>query len=240
VQSDLIYDLGVNNGKDSEYYLLKGFRVIGVEANPDLYRKVKEELATYIRMQQYILLNCGIWTEERQLKFYVNLDNDHWSSFDPHYGCRDGTRFKTVEIDCVTTGQLLSRYGVPYYMKIDVEGADKHILSALATSSDRPQCISVEEYGVASIDDLHELGYTRFKLVPQSDKSGVRPPRPAREGKFVTRFFDGTDSGLFGKELPGEWMSYQDARDRYLLEIRDLEGRWLAPVGEWYDVHAMR
>ncbi len=34
--SNLIYDVGMNNGDDTAYYLEQGFRVVGIEANPDL------------------------------------------------------------------------------------------------------------------------------------------------------------------------------------------------------------
>jgi hypothetical protein len=32
----LIYDVGMNNGDDIAYYLRRGFRVLAIEANPDL------------------------------------------------------------------------------------------------------------------------------------------------------------------------------------------------------------
>lgn len=35
-QPDLIFDIGMHNGDDSDYYLKKGFRVIAIEANPTL------------------------------------------------------------------------------------------------------------------------------------------------------------------------------------------------------------
>ena len=33
---DLIYDVGMHKGEDTEFYLRKGFRVIAIEADPDL------------------------------------------------------------------------------------------------------------------------------------------------------------------------------------------------------------
>ena len=32
---DLIYDVGMHHGQDTDYYLKRGYRVIGFEANPD-------------------------------------------------------------------------------------------------------------------------------------------------------------------------------------------------------------
>ena len=36
LHADLIYDLGMHVGQDTEFYLKKGFRVVAVEANPIL------------------------------------------------------------------------------------------------------------------------------------------------------------------------------------------------------------
>ena len=33
---DLVYDVGMHKGEDTEFYLRKGFRVIAFEADPDL------------------------------------------------------------------------------------------------------------------------------------------------------------------------------------------------------------
>lgn len=32
----LIYDVGMNNGDDTAYYLWRGFRVVAIEATPEL------------------------------------------------------------------------------------------------------------------------------------------------------------------------------------------------------------
>ena len=75
------------------------------------------------------------------------------SSFDPKYGCRDGTPYEVLEVSTTTIGDLIERFGTPYFMKIDVEGADKNILSDLRRIGSIPDYISVEEYGVRAIDD---------------------------------------------------------------------------------------
>src|SRR5918911_1707382 len=63
VHDDLIFDLGANQGEDSEFYLAKGFRVVAVEANPLLYAGLRERLAEPIARGQLVLLNLGIWAE---------------------------------------------------------------------------------------------------------------------------------------------------------------------------------
>lgn len=235
----MIYDIGLNHGEDSEFYLAKGFNVVAIEANPVLASQAKEKFAHYVASGRLMILNIGIWSENKTLKFYHNLSNDHWSSFDPAYGCREGTPFEVIDIECQRIENVISRFGLPYYMKIDVEGADKIILKDLLSVKGLPEYISVEEYGVQAIDDLKALGYLRFQIVPQRTKDPAEPLEPAREGSFFKRHFDGRDSGSFGKELYDDrWLSYEDARSRFLSTIRNERYEYVGPEHEWHDVHA--
>lgn len=44
----IVFDVGMNNGDDSAYYLSKGYRVIAVEANPALVEKARIRFAREI------------------------------------------------------------------------------------------------------------------------------------------------------------------------------------------------
>jgi FkbM family methyltransferase len=238
---DTIFDLGLNDGADASFYLDKGFRVVAVEANPLLYSAAREKLAPQIKSGALWLLNVGIWSERKTLPFYVNKANDHWSSFDPAYGCRDGTSYDIIEVPCITIEDLLcdfSRFSVPYYMKIDIEGADRIVLEGLRPLMHRPEWISVEEYGVAAIDDLHALGYRNFAIVPQRTKTVAFSPEPAREGCYTPRAFDGTQSGVFGREIGDLWRDYADCREVFTRTIRREDYSYVGPAEEWFDIHA--
>jgi FkbM family methyltransferase len=236
---NLIFDIGMHHGLDSEFYLLKGFRVVAVEANPLLVQAAREKFASYLQSGQLVIVDAGIWHSPGSLIFYRNLDKDDWSSFRRGAGTRNGTRFEEIAVECITIGALLSRYGLPYYMKIDVEGADKIILNDMARLEARPQFMSAEEYGVDVIRDMSRLGYDQFQIIPQAGKCQSVPPIPAREGTYVQRRFSGHDSGLFGLELPHDkWMSYGKAEREFLTSVRDENYRHVGIEGQWYDVHA--
>jgi len=48
----LIYDVGMHNGDDTHYYLLKGAKVVGVEANPALHIALRDRFAGAINSGQ--------------------------------------------------------------------------------------------------------------------------------------------------------------------------------------------
>jgi FkbM family methyltransferase len=235
---ELIFDIGLNNGEDTEFYLAKGFSVIAVEANPTLAKAAEKRFSRPLNRGHLTILNEGIWSSDGELQFFENLDNDHWSSFEKEYGTRNGTRYREHNIVCHKVQYLFERFGTPHFMKIDVEGADKHILDDMKSLPNRPNFISVEEYGVEALIALHDLGYDRFTIVPQRDKSWCKPPRPPKEGRFAKRAFDSRDSGLFGRELPFGWMPFAEARERYCTKVRNEDRKYVGPEHEWYDIHA--
>jgi hypothetical protein len=49
LQPDLIYDVGFHVGEDTEFYLKKGYRVLAVEANPELCARGQMRFADAIR-----------------------------------------------------------------------------------------------------------------------------------------------------------------------------------------------
>lgn len=235
----LVYDLGVNHGEDSRYYLAKGFRVVGVEASPTIAAELVKKFAREIESGAYTLLNIGIWSEETTLPFYHNEHNDDWSSFDEKYGTRNGTPYKVEHVKCWTMGRLLATYGTPYYLKIDIEGADKFVIDAIAGARRLPPYISIEEFGVEALDDLRRAGYAKFHLAPQQRKVPNKEPSPSAEGITSGTAFDGDCSGVFGKDIPA-WDDYETTRSRFLKTIRAEDGTWIAPSDEWYDIHASR
>ncbi len=238
VEEDLIYDLGANQGEDTEFYLAKGFRVVAVEANPVLHAQLAQRFAGAVVAGRLVLLHCGVWDSAATLPFYLNEDNHHWSSFEREYGTREGSRFQVVPVACSPLPALLRRFGVPRYLKVDVEGADRLVLAGLAGFAPLPNYVSVEEYGVVGFGDLAALGYRQFQVVPQRDKGWAVPPQPPREGSYAWRRFTDRDSGLFGEELPGEWLDQAAAEAWFTKTIRRADGSYVNRGFEWWDIHA--
>ena len=232
----LIMDIGMNDGRDSAFYLKKGFRVVAVEANPLLVEKASNDLAAYIASGQLIIEPVGLGQKEGQFTFYVNLDNDHWSSSDKIWGTRDGTRYREIPVMCVQPQSLFQKYGIPYYVKIVIAGIDIEVVRALHDFSERPRYISIEENQTYYFAELWSVGCRAFKLVDQRNLTEVKCPNPPLEGRYVDALFDGQTSGPFGDEAPGEWMTLDRALEIYLTEIRSPSRGYLAGHS-WFDIH---
>ena len=230
--SDLIIDLGMNNGDDTEFYLKRARRVVAVEANPALCTQARARFRDELASGRLEILNLGIWSEYGNKPFYLNLSNDHWSSFDRGWAGRDGTQYAKVDIDCVPLSYFFARFGVPHYLKIDVEGADNVVIQQLAACEYLPLYLSLEDcrLGYEYIDTLSGVGYTGFKLL---DQSAV----PSLCDELTGHRFRLGSSGPFGEQVPGEWLPRLSIEERYALEVRDRDNNRMAPRTRWWDIH---
>ena len=83
---DLIYDVGLHKGEDAEFYLRKGFRVVGFEADPDLIASCRERLSEFIDSGQLMLVEGAIVdpgsidANKRTVKFFKNCDVSVWGT----------------------------------------------------------------------------------------------------------------------------------------------------------------
>lgn len=234
---DLIYDLGMHVGQDTAFYLKKGFRVVAVEANPDLVGAARAKFARAIRQGRLTIEARGIAAAAGEADFHVNAGDDAWSSFHPDVG-RRGAGADVVRVPTVTALELFETHGVPYYLKIDIEGSDHLPLQALRKTAARPRYVSVENGGPELRALLVELGYDRFKWVNQRDVPRQRPPFPAREGRWRPHRFAFGASGAFGEEAPGRWLRLQEIESI-------IEKYWSTPGLDasshgWGDLHARR
>jgi hypothetical protein len=206
-------------------------------------------------------------------RFAINQAKSVWGTLDDEFVARNaafGAPSTFVEVECVTFDQILRECGVPYYLKVDIEGRDLLCIEALAPFSEKPRYVSVEsrvtgpQYGmrdaIAEIRLLHRLGYRRFKYVNQADVDHTTKTL-CLEGESITFTFEGGASGPFGAETPGRWRSSSTTTltgvSLRLLDdicahngrLRRLPGAQLARAARrrltwhadpWYDLHAAR
>jgi FkbM family methyltransferase len=157
-------DVGMLDGADTAYYLSSGYRVVGVDANPLVIENCTARFEREIAEGLLTLLNVGISDQEQTLTFYHNLSEPGQSSFFPEYGQRGG-KFVSMEVPCTTLRQIIESHGIPYYLKVDIEGMDETAILSLDATT-RPRYVSAELNRSGRIlEHLQSIGYTHFKLL---------------------------------------------------------------------------
>lgn len=237
--ANVIFDVGMHRGDDTDFYLKKGFRVVGIEANPHLVCAARDRFAKAITDGRLEVISGAIGETCGETEFYVNLDKDDWSSTDPSFGCRDGTRFEKIVVPTLEFASVLERYDDIYYVKIDIEGADRVALEQMRRVKSRPKYVSVEAHHLDYLAYLRAMGYSEFKLINQEMHYATRLPDPPTEGVYVEYEFGGHHSGPFGEETMGEWRDLEDAAWTYLA-IKQVQHRNPGILSAWFDFHAKR
>ena len=271
-QPDLIFDVGLHRGEDTEFYLKKGFRVVAFEAAPDLAEACRARFHREIAEQRLVIIEGAIVENPspgQVVTFYQNPSHSMWGTVCTDWADRNvclGSDSDTISVPAVDFVAALKTYGIPYYLKVDIEGMDRVCLKALEQFECKPDFLSIEsekrEFDalLAEIDLLDALGYTGFKAVQQEQIGRQHEPKPAREKQRVGHHFSEGASGLFGRDLPGRWVCANSVKQRYrriFMEYR-LFGDfgmfshfWLGralrkilktllnrPLPGWYDTHA--
>jgi FkbM family methyltransferase len=230
--NNLIIDLGMNNGDDTAYYLKKGYKVVAVEANSELCKKALKRFSEEIDNGTLQIVNAAIWKADGKQTFYINLENDHWSSLDIGWAGRDKSKYKETIVECITLPYLFELYGVPNYLKIDVEGVDEFVLQQLSEMDKLPLFVSVEDcrFGYKYMSILNQIGYDGFKILDQSAVSSLI------DNAISHTFLEGS-SGPLGNDIPVRWLSYQQMVKEYSTTVRDVSGNRIAPRTHWWDIH---
>jgi FkbM family methyltransferase len=219
-RDDLIIDAGAHAGEDTEFYLAKGFRVVAVEANPALAEALRARFADATASGRLRIFNVAIAERSGTQSLAVADDMTVWSSLSHDFVSRNesvGTTYRYVDVAAVRFEEVLAEVGVPYYLKVDIEGFDMLCVRALHQFNERPTWLSIESnvsVGASSftsvVDELAQLwhlGYRRFQYVNQRRHPEITLPRVPREGAFVDARFTEVSSGPFGDELPRKWRS---------------------------------
>lgn len=213
----LIYDVGLHQGQDTDFYLRKGFNVIAFEANSENIAICQRKFSDAIESGRLTIVEGAIVENPclGKVNFYRNKDHSLWGSTNKDWAYRNevmGTTNEVIEVDAVDFKQCLERFGIPHYLKVDIVGSEMICLKALLAFENKPDYLSIrsekvifhkleEEFRV-----LEMLGYEKFKAV-QQDFTNLQAfiDSPASE-KIRYTFHEGA-SGPFGEETKGKWKS---------------------------------
>jgi FkbM family methyltransferase len=142
MRKDLILDIGANHGRETDVFLRLGARVVAVE--PDDYNQfiLRQKFLTY-RLAKKPVVIVGKAVSDRQSveTMWIEKPGSAMNTLSKKWADSlrvDGKRFGHAldfahkkEIETITLGDLINTYGVPVFVKIDVEGYEALALRGL-------------------------------------------------------------------------------------------------------------
>ena len=82
----MIFDIGMHIGRDTNFYLQKGFKVVAVEASPVLAKQSEERFRDHISSGQLTIVNKALVEDQTEsVEFYVNDEKNDWGTLLPDW-----------------------------------------------------------------------------------------------------------------------------------------------------------
>lgn len=133
---DLVFDVGANTGNRVKVFLQLGAKVVAVEPQKECCATLKRKFGDRI-----FIIPKGAGANEDKKPFYV-ANVSVLSTFSEEFivSTQKSGRFekynwkRTNLIDITTLDLIIKKYGVPHFIKIDVEGYELEVLKGLSHS----------------------------------------------------------------------------------------------------------
>jgi FkbM family methyltransferase len=167
---DLVFDVGANLGNYAQLFLDLGVKVVSVEPQPYCIERLNDR---FENIENITIVPKGLGSEICNLPFYVSSKSHATSTFSKEW--KSMTRFKErkwnkrLDVQVTTLNNLIRKYGIPSFIKIDVEGFESEVLEGLTT----PVLGLSIEFGMEYFDStkkcikrLMSLGNPQFNYVP--------------------------------------------------------------------------
>lgn len=143
--NDLIFDVGANIGQKTGIFLRLGARVIAVEPDP-LNQQVLRQSHIDFRLtkKSVVIVGKAVGAQVGSQMMWIDKPGSALNTLNPKWvdilrvdQSRFGERLdfsQAREVETTTLEELIGGYGVPFYVKIDVEGYEAEVLSGLRTA----------------------------------------------------------------------------------------------------------
>ena len=179
----LIFDIGANGGSKAIIFSYLADQIISVEPSPGAVQILRQR---FERRPNVVVVESGVGAQAGAAEFYMFDDADACNTFSLKW--KDSLSAsaaaeirsqkdvkKTIDVSIVTLDKLIGRYGVPDYIKIDVEGYELNVIKGLSTSV---PIVSFEcnlpEFEAETIECISRL--TRLLSGARFNYSSTEPP----------------------------------------------------------------
>lgn len=169
----IAFDIGANIGQTVDELLPNYDKIICFEPNPSLVTIIKDK---FFNNDKITIEELGLSDKIETKKF--NISNSHVvSTFSEDW--INNSRFTNVynwdtsiDVKTTTLDEVIDKYGIPYFIKIDVEGYEYEVIKGLTKLLENTYFAfewAEEQYLIVNktIKYLKELGYNNFTYTYQ-------------------------------------------------------------------------
>jgi FkbM family methyltransferase len=185
---DLVFDVGANFGTRSEVFLGLGSRVIAIEPHPSCIEKLKEQAKAALTRERYMTVVPAALGARAGIVWLKSGTTANISSACPEWieAVKQTNRFNGYQwteefLACqLTLDSMIYHFGVPKFIKIDVEGYEHEVLSGLSQPINtlsfefHPEHLGSTEQCIRHLESLgySQFSYSLYESLVLSDWSG--------------------------------------------------------------------
>jgi FkbM family methyltransferase len=187
----LLFDIGANKGLFTDENRTKFEKCVLVEPIPSLCQILKNK---YNSDMNIFIEQCVV-SSTKDLPFFI-CEHDVLSTCDLDWinkSRHSAGHYRYTKLDginYISIDELIEKYGIPSFIKIDVEGYELNVLKSMSKKTCDIAFEWAEEKKDETIDTvqyLHELGYTKFHI-QMDDKYGYIPDNWISFEEFNEKF----------------------------------------------------
>ena len=165
IKDKLVFDIGSNIGEMTKRYLdLDAEIVVSVEPQLECFNNSNYNEAICVN-------KAASNISGQKIKFYRNRRSAISSCFSEWLNGRfKGQEWKEEEVETITIDDLIKQYGVPHFIKIDVEGYENTVLEGLSQKVEYLSIEYTEEFQsetLKCIEKLEKLGFTKVSVIDE-------------------------------------------------------------------------
>lgn len=172
-KNDVIFDIGANDGRKTDVFLRLGARVVAVEPDETNQTIIRNKfIRNRIFPKSVTIEGKAVSDQVGTMPMFIESPGSALNTLNPKWANtlrNDEARFsqhfnfaKEKMVETTTLQTLMSKHGIPFYIKIDVEGHELNVLQGLKCPvpylSFEVNLPEFKEEGIECIRLLNRLG----------------------------------------------------------------------------------